>query len=220
LAQFGAERGVQTGSIGSPNSNAALMSLFGTNSLALQNQGMHQFGQQIAQTPQGQQFNPFGFLVSPQEQQAAQYQANLLNSAPVPSSAQFANLNALQSGRGAGYSGFAGAPSPMMPSSAPVYQGGQQPVGGINPPNTGGTAYSSSYTAQPFQTGYQATESPGWNPQDFLNDSMFGNPFGGGEYPPMDPGVPYNPGQSPVGEPWNPPDPFNFNSDYFADAGG
>jgi hypothetical protein len=196
LAQFGAERGVQTGSIGSPNSNAALMSLFGTNSLALQNQGMQQFGQQIAQTPQGQQFNPFGFLVSPQEQQAAQYQANLLNSAPVPSSAQFANLNALQSGRGAGYSGFGGAPSPMMPSSAPVYQGGQQPVGGINPPNTGGTAYSSSWGGNPFQpgdfesmypdladqfqTGDPSSQSPGWSGGDFTGELDFNNLFGDG----------------------------------------
>lgn len=152
LAQFGAERGVQTGSIGSPNSNAALMSLFGTNSLALQNQGMQQFGQQIAQTPQGQQFNPFGFLVSPQEQQQAQYQANLLNAAPVPSSAQNANLNALQQGRNQGYGGFPSMPQ-FGPSSAPQYAGGQQPLGGQNPSNTGGTAYSSSWGGNPLQPG-------------------------------------------------------------------
>ena len=190
LAQFGAERGVQTGSIGSPNSNAALMSLFGTNSLALQNQGMQQFGQEIAQTPQGQQFNPFGFLVSPQEQQAAQYQANLLNAAPVPSAAQYANLNALQQGRGAGYSGF---PS-SAPTSAPFqsqYSPGQQPLGGISPPS-GTQGYASQY-GQPlgppnsFQPGdfeamfgdqFDPSQSQGYNGMDFTSDLDFGNLFG------------------------------------------
>ena len=193
LAQFGAERGVQTGSIGSPNSNAALLSLFGTNSLGIQNQGMQQFGQEIAQTPQGQQFNPYSFLVSPQEQQAAQYQANLLNAAPIPSYAQNANLNALNAGRGAGANQFpSSAPtSSFMPSSGPsgLPAMGSTPYG----PSTGSYSLtpSSANPALPgdfetmfpdlnttFQTGDPASESPGWNPIDTSQNIDWGNLFG------------------------------------------
>ncbi len=189
LQQFGAERGVGTGSIGSPNSDAATLRALGLTSLDIQNQGMQQFGQQIAQTPQGAQFNPFNFLITPEQQQQAQYQANLLNAAPVPSSAQYAGLNAFQQGRGQGFQGF--------PSSAPSsggyispYSPGQQPLGpwAGTPSGSGqltqGNPFSNPF--QPgdfesmfpdygnFQTGDPSSESPGYGTDFFGGEDFFG----------------------------------------------
>ncbi len=175
LQQFGAERGVGTGSIGSPNSEAATLRALGLTSLDIQNQGMQQFGQQIAQTPQGAQFNPFNFLITPEQQQQAQYQANLLNAAPVPSSAQYAGLNAFQQGRGQGFQGF--------PSSAPSsggytspYSPGQQPLGSWAGPRPYSGGYADEFfpgldvpgsSDYNFQTGDPASQSPGWG-EDFF----------------------------------------------------
>ena len=189
LQQFGAERGVATGSIGGPNANAATLRALGLTSLDLQNQGENQLTQAIGRTPQGAQFNPASFLVSPQDQQQAQYQANLLNAVPVPSSAQFAGLNAFQQGRGSGFGG--GFPS-SAPSSAPYspYSPGQ-PAMGSTPygPHTGAgtlTSYSSEPYGPPnsFQPGDFESMFPdlggGFQPGDF--ESMFPD-LGGGFQP-------------------------------------
>lgn len=100
LTQSAAERGISTGALGSPNSNAALMRALGTTSLGLQQQGAQNLSQQIAQTPTGQQFNPTSFLTTPQEQQQMQYLANLLGAAPTPGAGDRLNLNTLQQGLG------------------------------------------------------------------------------------------------------------------------
>lgn len=100
LAQQAAERGIATGSIGSPNANAALMRALGVTSLGLQQQGAQNLSQQIAQTPTGQQFNPASFLVTPAEQQEAAYLASLYAAAPSPGAGQRANLNSFLQGLG------------------------------------------------------------------------------------------------------------------------
>lgn len=92
IAQMGAERGVATGSIGSPNSEAALLRSLGLTSLGLQGQGEQELTGAVARTPTGQQFNPQSFLTTPQQQQEAQYAANVLASAPDPTAAANAQL--------------------------------------------------------------------------------------------------------------------------------
>lgn len=192
IGQFGAERGVATGSIGSPNSNAAMLRALGLTSLDLQNQGAQQFSQAIAQTPQGAQFNPYSFLVSPQQQQEAQYQANLLNAAPVPSSAQYAGLNALQSGRQAGYGGGFPSSAPVQSALGPVYAGGQQPLGstpygsptgsGTLTPYTGMTQSDLDYLGLSEPTSYTdipATPDSGFNPITSSDMDFFFGDSGG-----------------------------------------
>lgn len=98
LARQAAERGVASGAPGSPNSNAALMRALGLTSLDLQNLGQTQLTQAINRTPIAQQFNPAQFYVTPGEQQAAQFGANLYAAAPIPQYAQNAAMAAL--GRG------------------------------------------------------------------------------------------------------------------------
>jgi hypothetical protein len=200
IGQLAAERGVSTGSIGSPNANAAELRALGLTSLDLQNQGEQQLTAAIGRTPQGSQFNPYSFLVSPQEQQAAQYQANLLNAAPVPSSAAGAGLSALQSGRQAGYSGFPSS-APMDPTQLASNANAGLPAMGSTPygPSTGSynmTGYGSEQYGPPspanpllpgdfeamypdlagqdFQTGYPASESPGWTGGDFSSNIDWG----------------------------------------------
>lgn len=102
INQQGAERGVATGSPGSPNANAAILRALGLTSLGLQQQGLGNFQSLVGMTPTGQQFNPASFLTSPTDQQTAQYLANLLSAAPIPSAAAQANIGSLLSGLGRG----------------------------------------------------------------------------------------------------------------------
>lgn len=59
----GAERGVATGSAGSPNANAAWLRALGLTSLGLQQQGQQNFSQQIADTPVPEIWNPMSLYV-------------------------------------------------------------------------------------------------------------------------------------------------------------
>lgn len=108
LQQMAAERGISTGSIGSPDSNTALLRALGLTSLGLQQQGEGELSAAISRTPTGQQFNPSQFLVTPQQQQEAQYMANLYAAAPDPSMAGGAALGAARSGLRTGLSTGAG----------------------------------------------------------------------------------------------------------------
>src|SRR5262245_19544284 len=109
LTQQTAERGVSTGSIGSDNSNAALLRALGLTSLGLQQQGETELSQAIARTPTGQQFDPRQFLTDPNTQLQMQYLANILASAPTPGAGDRLNLqqllNGLRGGLGAGGGG-------------------------------------------------------------------------------------------------------------------
>jgi len=105
IQQSAAERGVATGSAGSPN--AAYLRALGLTSLGLQNTGFQQFGSLVGLTPTGPQFNPSSMFVDPTAQQAANAAANLYNSAPIPQYAQNAAFGALNAGlnRGQGATG-------------------------------------------------------------------------------------------------------------------
>lgn len=87
LQQQAAERGIMTGSPGSPNSNAAYLRALGLDSLQLQQQGFGNLGQMISQTPQAPLFDPSSLLVTPQQQQEAQLASNIYASAPNPQAA-------------------------------------------------------------------------------------------------------------------------------------
>lgn len=102
IAQNAAERGVQTGAIGSDNSNAALLRALGLTSLGLQQQGEQNLTGEIARTPTGKQFDPSTFLTDPNTQLMLQYLANMLKAAPTPGAGDRLNLAQLLKGLGAG----------------------------------------------------------------------------------------------------------------------
>lgn len=168
IAQMAAERGVSTGAIGSPNSNAALLRALGLTSLGLQQQGETELSGAVARTPTGKQFDPTTFLVSPSDVQGSQYLANLLASAPDPTAA--ANAGLLNAFAGLGLGSRMGTPpnqgfrSPMSASPSPVglgYNGvtpGFGPGGFPNPSSPGTFGGSSSY-----QPGGQDLESLFWD---------------------------------------------------------
>ena len=104
-----AQRGVGFGA-DSPNSNAAYLAALGRTSQQLMSQGQQELTQAIGRTPVGPAFNPGSFLVTPGEQQQAQYAANLFNAAPNPAAAANAGLHQAQAGLGAGLN-FGGMPN-------------------------------------------------------------------------------------------------------------
>lgn len=102
IAQQGAERGIATGSPGSPNADAAYLRALGLTSLDLQGRGESQLTSAIGRTPVAQPFNLASMLTSPEQQQEAAMAANLYGAAPVPSRAATAGIGAFESGLGAG----------------------------------------------------------------------------------------------------------------------
>lgn len=126
IAQMAAERGVATGSIGSPNSNTALLRALGLTSLGLQQQGEGELTGAIGRTPTGKQFDPTTFLTTPGDVQSSQYLANLFAAAPDPGAAALAGIgNSL-----AGYNLGSNAARPMG-------MGFQSPPGGQSTPFQG-----------------------------------------------------------------------------------
>ncbi len=69
IMQRGAERGVATGSPGSPNANAAWLRALGLTSLGLQQQGSQQLSQEIQDTPYPQLWNPLELYMSDKKAQ-------------------------------------------------------------------------------------------------------------------------------------------------------
>jgi len=118
MQQQAAERGILTGSPGSPNANAAYLRALGLTSLGLQQQGEGELTGAIQRTPQAQPFNMSAFLTSPEAQQQYGTAQALYNAAPDPAAAAGANLGATAAGLAAGR-GSMGAPAmPYLPSFA------------------------------------------------------------------------------------------------------
>lgn len=191
IAQMGAERGVSTGSIGSPNSNAALLQSLGLTSLGLQSTGAQELGQAIQQTPTGQQFNLSSFLNSPDTYQQAQTAANLISAAPNPTSAAQLNLATALFGNQLGrQQGPQASPlSPMSystPTTPDVLPPATLPLGGQNPP-AGTQGYLGNQYDSPigppnsFQPGdFEAMGFSDDQSLDFSNPDLFsGDLFGG-----------------------------------------
>jgi hypothetical protein len=150
--QYGAaERGMATGSPGSPNANAAYLRSLGLNSLQLTNTGEQNLnaataalpGQSIAQNP--------NFYLNPNLQYEAGLQNSIFAAAPNPYAAAMANLGAARGGVAAGGGGSSlistpapgtlGAGNPFDPNaayadSAPVGSTQSFGYGAANPSNT------------------------------------------------------------------------------------
>lgn len=93
-----AERGISTGTTGSPNFNAALLHALGLTSLDMTKLGETELSGAVARSPIAQPFDISRMFITPQEQQEAQMAANLYKSAPVPADA----ARALQAQAGGG----------------------------------------------------------------------------------------------------------------------
>lgn len=87
LTQQAAERGITGGMPASPNSNAAYLRALGLTSIGQQQAGMSNLHQLTADAPIAPIFNPASMFVTPEQEQEAQYMANLLGSAPNPTAA-------------------------------------------------------------------------------------------------------------------------------------
>lgn len=87
LTQQAAERGYTTGAPGSPNSNAAYLRALGLTSIGQQQAGMQNLHQLSADAPIAPIFNPASMFVTPEQEQEAQYIANVLASSPQPAAA-------------------------------------------------------------------------------------------------------------------------------------
>lgn len=123
ILQGAAERGIATGTSGSPNANAAYLRALGLTSLGLQQQGVSNLATFIGETPMPQPFNIQSMMVSPEAMQQAQMEANVMASAPVPEAASRAAQSAALSGITKGAS--------MVPSGATI---ARTPYGGLPAP--------------------------------------------------------------------------------------
>lgn len=183
IGQQAAERGIATGSPGSPNANAAYLRALGLTSLDMMGRGESALTTAIGRTPMPNLFNIPSQLISPDQVQEAQMAANLYRSAPIPSAAAGAGIGAFESGFGRGSTptlnwsggglGFGGPTDPVMQMyNAPWASDA------ANPPAVGGTG---------TWTGTEPTDA-GYNNWAQLASSWY-NPGVGvntGGYIPMD----------------------------------
>lgn len=140
IATAAAERGVATGSPGSPNANASYLQSLGLTSLGLEQQGQQALNAQTAALPGAAISQNPNFYVSPEQQYNAALQGSIFAAAPDPAAAARAGMSAAAAGLGAGM----GASQPLFPPSLPT----------ITPAN--------SSTATEMATG--SGVDTGWNP--------------------------------------------------------
>jgi hypothetical protein len=159
IIQGAAERGIMTGSPGSPNANAALLRALGLTSLGLQQTGETELTGAIGRTPTPALYQPTSGLVSPEQQQAASMAQALYTAAPDPSAAAAASLRTASSGLGAGLGtpqtplisttgaggyGYGGPMQTVYPSQATALTYGGVPM--EQPPMIGGpTNWGNAY---------------------------------------------------------------------------
>lgn len=189
LEQVAAERGVSTGNIGSPNSNAALMQALGRTTQGTEQLGVQNLTSAISSAPVGPQFDPSTQQVTPGQQISAE-QVNSSNAAlPNPSAVAGANMSALQAGLLAGKKPTVGTASGGLPVGLSIGAGGGASTGrtaaspsnpfpgedngrsiaygpGGGPTGTGTTGFSPNTTGygsgfSPAATGYAATQPGG-----------------------------------------------------------
>ena len=216
LQQLAAERGISTGSIGSPNSNTALLRSLGLTSIGQQQQGEANLTSAIARTPTGQQFNPQNFLVTPSQQQEAQYMQSLYNAAPSPSAVASAGLGAARSGITAGIGSGASYHAPGMGATDalgfPISSSDMAP--GYGPDQIYGATGVSSPSTENANSWNQWNASMPWNAPggNTPNGNMSGVDTGGDPFQTGDQLDNY------TGPIWQGGD-FTDNSNMFADMG-
>lgn len=127
IMRAAAERGIITGTSGSPLNSAQYLAAVGQNSQMLQQQAEGNFTQSIARTPRPALFDYNQMLINPQQQQEAQMAANYMAAAPNPFLAGTYGLGAAQSGLRAGLGSIS---APSMNRFAPQGQPfGHNPFG-------------------------------------------------------------------------------------------
>lgn len=177
LWNYGAERGVATGMPGGPNANAAVMRALGLTSVGLQQQGAQNLTNLYGMMPKITPYNVASGFVSPEQQQAAQYQANVLAASPVPQAAYnqaMQNfLQAVSMGYGAGRTPMQAVPGASSTSPLSIAQkygatvpGATSASGGA--PGASGTGYATSSTG----TGTSYSYDPYMDP----DMAMYGTP--------------------------------------------
>jgi hypothetical protein len=121
LRQQSAEIGAGSG-MGpmAPFTNAQYLRSLGLTSLGMKQQGLSALNALMGSVPRAPAFDPSSMLVTPAQQQEAQWMAEMMRRAPNPTAAAAANLAALRAGMGVG---------------------GGSPVGGFNLPVRGGPAF-------------------------------------------------------------------------------
>jgi hypothetical protein len=154
LTQLGAERGVQIGSPGSPNTNAALMKAFYDTSTRQQELGAKNYLNFQASIPRTTLTDPSKFGADPNSVYTAQLLANAINASPDPEQRYYQELAAAQSGIKAGRAASGGG-------------GGIQP-GAYTPPTL--TPYRPAPPPGPTMLSGGFREDP-WVPtnQDYAN---------------------------------------------------
>jgi hypothetical protein len=123
IQQQAAERGVATGSPGSPNANAAYLRSLGLTSLDLTNMGQQNLTSILPTLPGASIANNPGFYLTPGEQYNAQLENSFLAAAPNPSAAAAANLRSAGQGFGTGLGAASGGlppPQTTIPGSPPA----------------------------------------------------------------------------------------------------
>lgn len=102
-AQWQAERGVGTGTPGSPSQEAGYQQALGLTSLDLIGRGQQALNQQLPQLPGAQISQNPNFYVNPSQQYEADLQKAIYEAAPDPTLAAGAAMGAARSGFNAGY---------------------------------------------------------------------------------------------------------------------
>lgn len=110
IAQSAAERGIQTGTYGSPNSDAALLRAMGMSSLDAQKLGQDEYGNLLSHFPKAAPFDMSSMFVSPEQQQSANAAANVSAAAPNPKAAADEEFRKLLEAIAAGKAGAGVAP--------------------------------------------------------------------------------------------------------------
>lgn len=98
LVNTAAERGISTGLPTAGITNTSLLRAVGTNTRKQQQQGLSDFSTLMGLTPVGKQFDVNSWLVTPEQQQEAQTNANVLASSPNPTESAAAELAAARNG--------------------------------------------------------------------------------------------------------------------------
>jgi len=216
LALQGAQRGISTGLTNSPNSNASLMQALGLTSLDLKKLGQQQYSDLLGHFQGAAPFDISKFLVSPEEQQAANTAANVSAAAPNPQAAAMEEfrklLEAIQAGHNTGAGGVGG--SGGLPDLSALLNGlrNQPAAGSPNETVLNSLARGTNrpdQIANPWHTQYAPVTQPG-RPADQVQQSanlpiMGQGPSYGLPYP----GAGQVNSGSQTGNWWQSPDPYS-----------
>lgn len=218
VTQFGAERGIGTGLMGSPANNAAMLKAFYDTSTAQQAKGAANYLNFQGSIPHTPTMDITKLMTDPNKMYEAWMQANMMAAAPVPREKAMAELGAAQSGINSGKGGYSGGgitlpvgnpaadilnryrPTATASPSPAIYGGWQESA---PPPESSADWYSRTYGRPP---GSAPGTTDIWTQQDEedMNEIMYG---GGSEaYTPTgdigDWGNPY----------WNPNEPYGVGA--------